>query len=40
MTADCVMINANLQSRNARMSKAKEYKKITVSLSRFLQLNT
>ena len=36
MTADCIIIDVNLQSRNARMSKAKEYKKITVSLSRFL----
>ena len=36
MTADCTMINVNLQNRNARMSKVKECKKITVSLSRFL----
>ena len=39
MTADCIMININLQNRNARINKVKEYKKITVSLSRFLQLN-
>ena len=35
MTADCAMININLQSRNAKMNKAKEYKKIIISLSRF-----
>ena len=39
MTADCIMINANLQSRNARISKVKEHKKIIISLSRSLQLN-
>ena len=39
MTADCVMINVNLQSRNAKMSKAKEYKEITVSSDRSLRLN-
>ena len=34
MTADCVIIDANLQTRNTRMIKAKKYKKTTVFLSR------
>ena len=39
MTADYTMINANLQSRNTKINKVKEYKKITVSLSRSSWLN-
>ena len=40
MTADCAIINVNLQNRNARMNKAKECKEITFFLNRILRLNS
>ena len=39
MTTDCTMIDANLQSKNAQLNKAKEQKEIMFSSNRILQLN-
>ena len=37
MTADCTMINVNLQNENAQINKIKEEKKLIFSLNRILQ---